>query len=93
MIVAATRREQRLTLPATSAPNTSDLPDKLGALESATTAFTAMGASYALISGLAVGIRSGVPRATLDVDFAVPTHVDRNALIAAFNAQALRLVP
>lgn len=69
----------------------SELPDKLRALESATTAFSAIGASYALIGGLAVGIRSGVPRATLDVDFAVLTEFDKSALIAAFTAQALRL--
>lgn len=69
----------------------SDLPDKLGALESATAAFKATGASYALIGGLAVGIRSGVPRATLDVDFAIATNVDKNIVIAAFNAHSLRM--
>lgn len=53
------------------------MPDKLAALEAAAAVFTANGVSYALIGGLAVGIRSGVPRATLDVDFAVGTHVDR----------------
>lgn len=91
MTAAATRREQQLTMRSTATSNMSDLPDKLGALESATAAFTAMGASYALIGGLAVGIRSGVPRATLDVDFAVPTNIDKNAVIAAFNAQSFRL--
>lgn len=69
----------------------SEMPDKIGALESATAAFTSIGATYALIGGLAVGIRSGVPRATLDVDFAVPTNIDKNALIASFNVHSLRL--
>ena len=41
---------------------------------------------YALIGGIAVGIHSGVPRATLDIDFAVPSSSDRAALIAAFTS-------
>jgi hypothetical protein len=41
---------------------------------------------YALIGGLAVGVRSGVPRATLDVDFAIRTDVDRETVIERFTA-------
>jgi len=33
----------------------------------------AVGAPYALIGGVAVGLHAGVPRATLDIDFAVHT--------------------
>lgn len=61
-----------------------DLPDKLGALAAATRIFDGSGVAYALIGGIAVGIRSGVPRATLDVDFAVPTTVDRAWLTEQF---------
>jgi hypothetical protein len=56
------------------------LPDKLGALAAAVGVFDATGVAYALIGGLAVGVRSGVPRATLDVDFAIPSGVDRKLL-------------
>lgn len=68
-----------------------NVPDKLGALVAATDAFEAHGIPYALIGGLAVGIRSGIPRATLDVDFAVPTTIDRATLIAHVGAAGLRL--
>ncbi len=65
------------------------LPDKLGALEAAAAAFAAAGVEYALIGGLAVGVRTGVPRATLDVDFAIPTAADRSALQDVFIAHGL----
>src|SRR6185295_13723746 len=41
--------------------------------------------------GLAVGVRSGVPRATLDVDFAIPTTADVKSLAAQFQAQGFQL--
>src|SRR5687768_605279 len=78
---AATRREQRLRaglLGYTS--SVTELPDKLGAIAAAAGTFAEHGVAYALIGGLAVGIRSGVPRATLDVDFAILTTVDRQWL-------------
>jgi hypothetical protein len=79
--VAATRREQRLAAAASSyAGNVPVLPDKMAALEAAAAVFAEHGVPYALIGGLAVGIRSGVPRATLDVDFAVITWIDRHWL-------------
>jgi len=56
-----------------------------------TRAFAAAGASYALIGGVAVGIRSGVPRATLDVDFAVSTGADRNSLIELMASHGIRV--
>lgn len=76
--VAATEREQRLTLGRVSyAAGVPESPDKLGAIAAAASLFAHNAVPYALIGGLAVGIRSGVPRATLDVDFAVPTRIDR----------------
>jgi hypothetical protein len=54
-----------------------ELPDKLAAVLAAVGTFADCGVPYALIGGLAVGIRSGVPRATLDVDFAIPTRIAR----------------
>lgn len=60
------------------------LPDKLGALGAAIAALEATDVPYALIGGLAVGIRSGVPRATLDIDLAIPSTVVRGTLADAF---------
>jgi hypothetical protein len=65
--------------------------DKLGAIAAASSIFSDMGVPYALIGGLAVGIRSGIPRATLDVDFAIPTSVVRAALIERLASSGFRL--
>lgn len=62
------------------------LPDKLEALRAAVSALDATGTAYALIGGLAVGVRSGIPRATLDIDFAVSTSTDLDALVARLNS-------
>lgn len=71
-------------------PEAPVLPDKLGAISAAATVFRASGVPYALIGGLAVGVRSGVPRATLDVDFAIATSCDRRLLAAQLEAQGFR---
>jgi hypothetical protein len=91
MIAELTRREHALGVgrPRYAGP-VADLPDKLGAIEAAAAAFQDAGVAYALIGGLAVGVRSGVPRATLDVDFAVPTTADREATSAALAARGFR---
>jgi hypothetical protein len=67
------------------------LPDKLGAVAAALAIFHGHSIPYALIGGLAVGLRSGVPRATLDVDFAVSTSVDRSAVAGLFVQHGFRL--
>jgi hypothetical protein len=58
-------------------------PDKVAALLDATRALTAMGVPYALIGGVAVGIHSRVPRATMDVDLAVSSRSDRTRIAHA----------
>jgi hypothetical protein len=63
-----------------------DLEDKLAALEAAVAVFSSNSIPYALIGGLAVGIRSAVPRATLDSDFAIATSVDRSWLAERLGA-------
>lgn len=57
--------------------------DKVGALADAVRALEAIAAPHALVGGVAVGIRSGVPRATLDTDLAVRSTVDRARVVAA----------
>jgi hypothetical protein len=66
------------------------LPEKLAAIAAATGALRALGVAHALIGGVAVGIRSGVPRATLDVDFAVATLADREAVRASLVGRGFR---
>ncbi len=69
----------------------SELPDKLGAIAAAVAAFSESRVHFALIGGLAVGIRSGIPRATLDVDFAITTSADRAKLAARLAVGGFRL--
>ncbi len=57
--------------------------DKVAALRDATRALVAIEAAHALIGGVAVGIRSGVPRATLDTDLAVQSTAERAAVVRA----------
>lgn len=57
--------------------------DKLAALAEAVAALDAAGVRYALIGGLAVGVHSGVPRATPNVDLAVVATADRGRVQAA----------
>lgn len=90
-IAELTRREQALGVGrAGYSAGMEDLPDKLGAIEAAAAGFRDARVAYALIGGVAVGIRSGVPRATLDVDFAIPTTVDREATTAALASRGFR---
>jgi len=87
-----TMREQLLIERAAGYPvPVSTLPDKLGAISVAAEVFRQHRVPYALIGGLAVGVRSGVPRATLDVDFAIPTTVERRSLTATLEARGFRL--
>jgi hypothetical protein len=65
------------------------LPDKLGALTAVSRALSDAGVPFALIGGLAVGVRSGVPRATLDVDLAVPSNANHDIMIRALVAAGL----
>lgn len=61
-----------------------ELPDKLAAITAAVSVLEVERVPYALIGGLAVGVRSGVPRATLDVDFAIASDTDLDALCERF---------
>jgi hypothetical protein len=81
-IVDLTRREQALATARVryAGGEMPDMPDKLGAIDAAAGALRDAGVAYALIGGVAVGIRSGVPRATLD--FAIPTTADRRRAAA-----------
>jgi predicted nucleotidyltransferase len=65
--------------------------DKIAALSDVVSALDRLAAPHALIGGVAVGIRSGVPRATLDTDLAVRSTVERASLIQGLTDAGLRL--
>jgi hypothetical protein len=89
----ATGREQLLIARAAADGGVvSELPDKLGAIRAAAAALVGGGVPYALFGGLAVGIRSGVPRATLDVNLAIPTSTDRVWLVLHMSDAGFGLV-
>lgn len=69
-----------------------EAPDKIAALLETARVLEAVAAPYALIGGVAVGIHSGVPRATADTDIAVLSTVDRAALVGALTQAGFRLV-
>jgi hypothetical protein len=90
--LAITLREQLFLARGARYPSdVSTVPDKRSAISAAAAAFEATGTRYALIGGLAVGVRSGVPRATLDVDFAIPSGVDRKDLATELVRRGFRL--
>ncbi len=64
--------------------------DKLVALVETARALDAASIPYALIGGLAVGIHSGTPRATLDVDVAVLLSSGRAQTAAALESAGFR---
>ena len=90
LISRLTTRERSL-IAGTRGAAMDEAPDKLEALVDAVRALNRLGALHALVGGVAVGLRSGVPRATLDTDIAVRSTVERSAIVAALTASGLRL--
>lgn len=68
-----------------------EVSDQLAALRAAVGALETAGVPYALIGGIAVGLRSGVPRATENVDFAIPARVRWDRLTSALARAGLSL--
>jgi hypothetical protein len=66
--------------------------DKVAALLDAARALDAISAPYALIGGVAVGVHSGVPRATLDTDLAVRSTLDRAKVVRTLIDAGFQLV-
>lgn len=90
MIAQVTARERRLIASLRGA-SMDESADKVAALLDVVRALDGLGARHALVGGVAVGLRSGVPRATVDTDIAVPSAVDRQSIIDALSAAGLRL--
>jgi len=66
--------------------------DQLSALLDVARALSQAEIPYALIGGIAVGIHSQVPRATQDVDVAVPSTAARDSIISALEVAGFELV-
>ena len=69
-----------------------ETPDKVSTLLDAKRVLDALRVQHALIGGVAVGVHSGVPRATLDVDVAVLSTCDRSVIARAMTEAGFRLV-
>jgi hypothetical protein len=80
-LIASFRREEELV--AAEAGKLSALVDTARALDAASI-------SYALIGGLAVGIHSGTPRATLDVDVAALVSSGRATVVTVLEGAGFR---
>lgn len=82
-----TRARDRALLAAWSGAATmGEERDQLAALLDAAALLEQLGVAHMLIGGIAVGLHAGRPRATLDVDFAIASTADREALARKFAA-------
>ena len=91
LISRLTTREWLLIASTRGAAMVDEAPDKLAALVDAVRALDRLGAPHALVGGVAVGLRSGVPRATLDTDLAVRSTVTPSAITEALTSARFRL--
>lgn len=90
-IARISRRERRLIESFRGeGPRMEAEAEKLTALVDTARALDAASIPYALIGGLAVGIHSGTPRATLDVDVAAATSAGRDRVAAALEGAGFR---
>jgi hypothetical protein len=90
-MASLSRRERRLiaAFGKGESPVTADA-EQLTALVDVARALDAVAIPYALIGGLAVGIHSGAPRATLDVDVAALLASGRESVVRALEGAGLR---
>lgn len=65
--------------------------DQMRAILDASAALRAAEIPSALIGGIAVGIHAAIPRATMNVDLAVPTSVERATAIASMKGAGFSL--
>jgi hypothetical protein len=87
-----TQRELRLIASNRAPESVMNEPNKVAAVIETSARLTQLAVPHALIGGVAVGLHSGIPRATLDTDFAVDSRADRSALVQAFIQAGYRLM-
>ena len=88
--IAQLSAREHLMISASRGSRMQPLPDKLAALADLIAALDRLGALYAIVGGVAVGIRSGVPRATLDIDVAVSSTVPRDEITDVLTGAGFR---
>jgi hypothetical protein len=66
-------------------------PDKLAALEEVVSVLRTHDLPYSLVGGVAVGLRSGLPRATVDTDLAVASTIERTRVIEVLTSGGFEL--
>jgi hypothetical protein len=92
MIARLSAREWRFILAARDGSgDMGSVPDKAAALLEVSRALTDASIPHAVVGGVAVGVRSGVPRATLATDLAVPASVPRDLVVTTLVAAGLIL--
>ena len=89
--IARLTARERLLIASSQGTGMDDSPDKVVALTDVARALDRLGAPHAVVGGVAVGIRSGVPRATMDTDVAVRSTVERRLIIDTLTTAGLRL--
>jgi hypothetical protein len=82
--------ERRLIARARGEASMKPEPDKLGVLLDTARALEAAGVRYALIGGLAVGIHTNLPRATIDVNIAAHFGTGRESAVRALEQAGLK---
>jgi hypothetical protein len=92
-VAAVTARDRHLIMQWRGQGETmSETGDKIAALTDVARALESAGLRYALIGGVAVGIHSGAPRATADVDLAVHSQATRSVVRAALEGVGFHFV-
>jgi len=88
--IARITARERFLIASSRGATMDESPDKVAALADLVRALERLGAIYAVVGGVAVGIRSGVPRATVDTDVAVRSTVERSRVIETLTQAGLR---
>jgi len=88
--IARITARERFLIASSRGATMDESPDRVAALADLVRALDRLGATYAVVGGVAVGIRSGVPRATVDTDVAVRSTVDWSRVIEALTRAGLR---
>jgi len=90
-ISRATARDRVLIAARHGGGGIAETGDKVAALTDLSRILAGLGVAHALIGGVAVGIHSGMPRATADTDVAVLSTADRSAISRALVEAGFRL--